>query len=208
MFDNSLDEFEFKACSNELLRKWRGHSLRFKDDGGSADPPSAQIADTGFRKYARRTLYPMVRRALQGKGFGTKASSQQRRQSLRRGLTRSYETAQEELGSTMTRTIPKEDVRVRDFMQSQLERAYVGKKDELKRSFRQERVGDIDLGMGLATDYLAGELRMTTNAAQMYNQAVQRSMIDRQRLGAFETNVASGLGSSMMDYYYAQKMNQ
>ncbi len=174
--------------------------------GGSPDPPSSTMADTEIRKYARETLYPEVQEGLAGRGFGTTDFTQQRTGSLYAGLDKTFKTATSEFESQMARTLDPRDVRVKDYLTNTLQREYITKKDDITRSIRAENVSDIDLSMGLAGEYLAGEKRMAIGGAEMYNQALQQNIVNQQRTGTFGSNLASGIGSGMMDYYYAQKM--
>ncbi len=192
---------------NEFILTSSSHNVRFKGGGGDpAPPPSSAMADTEIKKYARSTLYPMVSQGMKGEGFGTPELTAQRSTDMYRGLNLSYERASSDLQSNMSRTIDPEDTRVKDFMSQSLNRAYVTGKDNISRSIRQEKVSDIDVSQGMAADYLAGEKRMAIGGAQMYNQALQQNIMDQQRMGTFNTNVAAGVGSGAMDYYFAQKM--
>ena len=47
---------------------------------------------------------------------------------------------------------------------------------------------------------------MGLSGGQAYNQALQTSMMNQQRVGNFGSNVASGAGAGLADYYFAQKM--
>ena len=180
--------------------------VRFKGGGGGSDPPSSTLSDNATRKYARQELYPMVNRGLKGKGFGTPQFQRQRKKSFMSDLNESFGTAKSELTSQMNRTLDPDDFRVKDYLSNTLSREYVTKKDDINRALRTEKVADTDMSMNLAADYLASEKRMTVSGAQMYNQAVQGNIAMQGQAGTFGTNVASGLGSGMADYYYAQKM--
>lgn len=192
----------------DTFEKVFGHnpSLRFK--GGGDDPPSSQMPDTEMRKYARETLYPMVRRGLKGKGFGTSQVSNLRTASLSEGLDKSYQQVKGETESGYNQYLDPKDIRVRSFMSNTLNREYITKKDDLKRMDRQEKVADTDLSMGMANSYLAGEKRMSMDTSGMYNQALQQNTMNAQQFGTFGTNVASGIGTGTAGYLYAQKMGK
>ncbi len=196
---------EFGIFDPVRAAKYWGMGCRFKGDGGGG-PPSATMEDTETRKYARETLYPMVKSGLEGKGYGTLAFLQQRRKTLYGGLDESFTEAKSDLKSQMSRTIDPQDTRVRNYVTNMLSREYFGKKDEISRALRMEKVSDTDMSMAMAADYLAGEKRMSVSGAQMYNRALQQNIMDQEQMGTFGTNVAAGLGSSMADFYYAQKM--
>ncbi len=174
--------------------------------GDSPDPPSSSLADTKTRKYIRSEIYPMVQRGLEGEGFGTPGFIEDREQTSRKGLAESYGTAKSELSSQLVRTLDPRDTRVKNFAMDTLEREFITKQDDISRVTRAEKVADTDLSMAMAGEYLAGEKRMSISAGQVYNQAVQSNIGMQQQLGTFGTNVASGLGTGMADYYYAQKM--
>ncbi len=176
--------------------------------GGSPDKPSSQMADTEIKKYARSELYPMVSRGLEGEGFGTPQTAAQQERTLYGGLDESFKTAKSDFDSQVSRTIDPADTRVRNYMSNELQRGYIRKKDDIARTLRSEKVADTDLSMGLAADYLAGEKRMAIGGAQMYNQALQQSISDQNRMGAFASNVAGGVASGASDWYYAQQMGQ
>ena len=186
----------------------RSHRRRFKGGGGGQDPPSSQMADTATKKYARSELYPMVERGLEGRGFGSGMLDMQAQKTLYGGLETAYGTAKSDLNSQMSRSIESGDTRVKGFMQSSLDRSYISGKDEIARGLRAQKTADVDLSMGLATEYLAGEKRMSVNSGNSYNQALQGNLAYQQQYGTFGSNIAAGVGEGSMDYYYAQKMGQ
>lgn len=181
---------------------------RFKGESGGGTPPqpTASIADTPTKEYARTELYPLVTQGLAGKGYGTPGSQELREKSLYTGLDKTFATATSDLKSQSARTIDPRDTRVKDFVSDQLGRSYFSKKNEIREGLKAERIADVDLSMGIASEYLAGEKRMSINTAQMYNQALQQDYARQSQIGTFGTNVAAGVGSGMVDYYYAQKM--
>lgn len=174
---------------------------RFKGPSGGS-PPRVTMPDTKAMKYARSELYPMVTRGLKGEGFGPPELSKLREESLYAGLEKTFKSTTAQFESQMKRTIDPADVRVKGFLTTQLQRAYTTAKDEIRTGIRAEKVADIDFSQSIAAEYLAGEKRMSINTAQMYNQALQRGL----NTPSFATNVASGVGSGMVDYYFAQKM--
>lgn len=199
------DEFKIESINYFVIG--RCVSIRFKG-GGEQRPPTSNMADTETRKYARETLYPMVSRGLEGEGFGTGSLNERRSESLYSGVDTSFKQAKSEFDSQMARTIDPEDTRVKGYLSNTLEREYITKKDDISRGIRAEKVADIDFSQGVAADYLAGEKRMTVQGAQMYNNALQRSISNQQTMGTFGSNVASGVGSGVADYYFAQQMGK
>jgi len=188
-----------------------GMSARFK---GGGDPPSSQMADTEAKKYSRETLYPMVQRGMEGKGYGTSQLTNMRENSLYAGAKESFETGKRDFNSQMARTLDPNDTRVKDHLSSTLEREYVTKQDNIARGIRSEKVADINTSMNLANDYLSSEKRMGVNNAQSYNNAMQADVQRNSQMGSFGVNVASGLGQAVgglqqaqqIDAKYAQKM--
>ena len=194
------DEFKY-----DVNKHWVGWSFRFKG-GGGAKPPSSQIAPTKSMEWATSELYPMVERGMTGAGYGTAGLSAMRKTSMESGLAKSFGQTKSEFESQMSRTINPEDVGVKNYLRSNLQRAYVSAQDDLKRGIRAEGVQEQELSMGLAADYLAQEKRMSISGTQAYNQSMQMNLANQQQYGTFGTNLAGGLGSGMMDYMYSQQM--
>ena len=205
MIDNRLDEFEFNPDLDTLFKNSR--FVRFKG-GSKPKQPTSVMPDTEMRKYARETLYPMVEAGMEGQGYGGAGPTAMRSRSLYQGLEKAYGEAQSGLDSQMARTLDPADSRVRNYMTNSLSREYTTAKDDISRQVRAEKVSDVDTSMALASDYLAGEKRMAVSSAQSYNQAMQNDFANMQRVGTFGTNVASGLGSALGDFYFAQQMGQ
>lgn len=203
------DEFEFDTEQTILAFR---RSAKFKG-GGGGDPPSSELADTETKKFVRRTLYPMAQRGLEGKGFGSNYLDSKKRLTLYGGASDAYNTAASDLRSQMRRTVDPADNRVKSFAENSLARAYTTKRDDISRSLRSERTADVDLAMNMASDYLGGERRMTAQAGQAYNQAMQTNLAEQQRVGSYSSNIAAGIGSTFggligahqIDQKYAQK---
>jgi hypothetical protein len=123
-----------------------------------------------------------------------------------KGLRKAYRGASQDLESNMARVVDPRDRRVSGFMRSALNREFVTAKDNLRRSRRQEKIGDIEMSEAMAQQQLTSEKRMTVDATQMYNQTMERSVANQYQYGDFATNIASGLGQGAADYYFAQKM--
>ena len=179
-------------------------SWRYK--GGGQDPPSSQMVDTEMRRFARNKLYPYIVSGMEGRGFGPGELIRKREQSTFRAFDEAYDASKKHLDSSISRVVDRKDTRAADFMRSNLTRAYYAGKEQLKQNFRAEKVSDIDMSMGLAADQLAGEKRMAVSGAQMYNQALQKNIMNQMQYGSFASNLWGGIGEGMMDYYYAQKM--
>lgn len=203
---------EFKYDVNKYMTEYNvnkymtGWSWRFKGGGGKSRPPSSYIAPTASMQWAKGELYPMVERGMAGKGYGTSKLTNLRRASTTEGLRESFAQTKDEFESQMSRTVRSEDERVKDYLRSNLQRAYVSAQDDLRRGFRAEAIQEQDLSMGLAADYLAQEKRMSVSGTQAYNQALQMNMANQARYGTFATNLAGGVGSGLMDYMYSRQM--
>lgn len=182
-----------------------GCHVRFKG-GGGGDPPTSTIPDTPTRQYARETLYPQVSEGLKGRGFGTANLTNLRANSLYAGLDETFETARDEFGSQLDRTLDPRDTRLRSYLTNTLNRKYITKRDDIARGVRAEKVSDVDLSQTAALSYLSGEKRMAIDVGDLYNQALQQNILRQQRIGTFGSNLASGIGAGAMDYYFAQKM--
>jgi hypothetical protein len=186
-------------------------SARFKDGGflgmgggmPSAEPYNPQ---TKFTKWADKNILPMLKRAMKGEGLGPEGFSSDRLKAQYEGLESAYETASDELGSNLNRTVHPEDVRVRNFATNQLGRAYIGAKDSIRLGERKALVEDEGLATKMAMDTTAQANMIGLNTAGMYNQTqAQASEIDR-RYGTFGTNLAYGAASGLADMYFAKQM--
>lgn len=200
-FTNDLGIFDYRKASRIF-----GPFARFKGGGGSSSPPSSQMPDTKTMQKIRKGLYPMIEQGMAGEGFGTPGFAALRKTSLYGGLAESFTQAKGELTSQTARTVKSGDTRVKGYLESELGRSYISQKDTLRRGLRQENVSDKQTAMDMAATTLGQEERMSVNAAQAYNQAMQSNMAMQQQYGTFGTNLAGGLGTGLMDYYFAQGM--
>ena len=195
-----LTDFEITPKEHVLC----DFNLRFK--GGKAKMPNSNMPMTDNMSYAMDELYPMVERGMSGEGYGTEYLTNQRIQASKEGLADSFKQTKGELNSQISRTINSQDSRVSNYLGSSLSKAYTSTQDDIRKSYRAEAVGDKDMSMGMASDYLASEKRMTISGAQAYNQAAMANQQQEQQYGTFGTNLAGGLGSGMMDYMYSRQM--
>lgn len=172
--------------------------------GKSSKPktPSAAMPDTENMKYARKNLYPILGQALAGRGFG---NTNLRERDALSAYGDAHKTARSGMMSEMFRTVAPEDSRVKSHLSNMMARTYTTGRDEIRRSFRQERTGDTDLAQGMATEMLSNEKRMGVSSARLYNRALARADAMTSQYGTEAANIAGGIGSGMMDYYYAQK---
>jgi len=184
-------------------------SARFIGGGGSSkqEPPSANIADTPEAKDYRQDLYPLLTQGIQGKGFGPAALTNKRWANLRSGYDKAFAGAESNLQSQMGRIVNPADSRVKAFMSQNLARTYNTGVDNLNRAQRQEFDTDRDIAMNLTGDALAREQRMTISGTQATNAAMLTQMGREAQFGNFATNVAGGVGSGLVDAYFAQKMS-
>lgn len=181
---------------------------KFKGGGKVPPQPSPALSDTEIKKYARETLYPMVLRGMEGKGFGTAELQTQERRTLYGGLEKSYTQARGEFESQMARTLDPRDVRTKSYLSNVLSREYITRKDEVARAQRAEDVSDIDMSMGMAADWLASEKRMNIGGAEMYNRALAQNLERQQQAGTFGSNLASGIGTATGSLYGAYMLDQ
>lgn len=183
-----------------------GITVRYK--GGSPKqqaPPSSTLTDTPERQAARDELFPMLRNALAGRGFGPESLTRRRDEDRFAGLKTSFNTARGEVESQLSRTVDPRDTRVTSFVSQGLDRAFNTAQDNLKRQIRSERVSDEQLGRELTADTIAQEQRMSISGAQSFNQQMAINFSNQQEFGTFGTNVAGGIGSGLTDAFFARK---
>lgn len=181
--------------------------FRFK--GGSSSPEPEPVItnwETPLMARSRRETYPMIQRAIRGQGFGPAGFLKLRQDTAYSGYDKSFGTMKDDLHSQLNRTLDPDDKRSYDSMSQLLDRQYNIGRDNIRRGFVAEKVQDKDIGMGMATDALAKESRMAIGGASMYNQAIMKGMAQDARFGTFESNIAGGAGSFLMDAYYAKQM--
>ena len=198
MFNIEFDTTKYITC--------RCPRAKFKG-GGGGKPPTSGMTDTETQKYGRETLYPMINRGLEGKGFGTATLTRQKENTLYDGLDDSFNEASADFNSQMSRTLDPADTRVKSYLDNTMNREYLTKKDDIARGLRQENVSDQDTSMAMASDYLSNEKRMTVQGTQMYNNALQTNIANQQRTGTFASNLSSGIGSALGSVYGAQQIN-
>ena len=179
---------------------------RFKG-GGSSKTPSSTLSDTEAMKKIRGQFYPVLENAMNGRGFGETGTPQLFTKDLMAGYNRAFTDAKADYMSQMNRVVDPEDTRVKGFIGAQLNREQASGRDALQRQIKAERIGDKDMGLAMAGDAVAMEQRMSVNGAQMYNQALQANMINERQFGTFGTNLAGGIGSGLMDLYFAKQIS-
>ncbi len=183
-----------------------GMFARFKGGGKAPAPPSSGLADTKYMKQIRGETYPYIENAIAGKGYGPESLTNMRSSSMYAGLKTSFDTAGQDMQAQLNRVLKPGDDRPREFMTKNLGRDYYTAKDTIARQQRTEKVSDKQMGMGMAADSLAQEQRMSVSNANAYNATLQANMVNQRQFGNFATNVAGGVGSGMMDAYFAKQM--
>ena len=180
---------------------------RFVGGGGGGGAPSSGVnREHGSMPAIRKELYPQIGNAMAGKGYGPESLTNMRWQDMNQGFDKSFAGAKSQMTSQMGRVVDPRDTRTKTAVSQGLARDYASGKDSLNRGRRQEAEGDRRMGMGMAADAIAKEQRMTVSGAQQYNNALRTSMGNEARFGTFGSNVAGGVGSGMVDAYFANQI--
>ena len=161
----------------------------FGGGGGGGAPPQPQLSEMG--QWAQTRLYGDVQRALAGGGLLPSGYPQ-----ISKAYDKAYRQVKPEFESWLRRTIPKEDIKVRGFAGGMLSRAYYGGKQELKEQEKLRPYEEQQQAIGLGTDLLAGEKRMSAGITDIYNQQMLQNWQQQQQYGTFGTQLASGLGAA------------
>ncbi len=152
-------------------------------------PPKPQLSKMG--QWAQTSLYGDVERALAGGGLLPSGYQQ-----TREAYGKAYKKIKPELTSWTRRMIPKEDVRVRKYTEGMFERAYYGGLQELKETEELRPYEEQKEAIGLGTDLLASEKRMSAGITDIYNQQMLQNWQQQQQYGTFGTQLARGLGAA------------
>ena len=136
-------------------------------------------------------LYPAITGGLQGRGL-TPDIDRATREGMLRSLTEEFPETRRQLGSQITRTIPRADVGVRGFLKESLNRQFARQKESIGREFEFRGFEDIGTSQNLAFGALASEKGIASNYADILNQSTMR----RQNAPTFGSELAGGLGTA------------
>lgn len=142
-------------------------------------------------KEAQQALYPTIERGLAGGGLTPGIDEAARTDMLRR-LGTGFTETRRDLGSFISRTIPRADVGVRSFLKKSLDAQFAREKESIGREFEFRGFEDIEPSQNLAFGALSSEKGVASNRADILNQSTMR------RAGSpdFGSQLASGLGKA------------
>lgn len=164
-------------------------------------PPMPSLSPMG--KWAQQRVYGDMGRALAGGGMfpsGVGAKTHAYRQA--------YKEAQPEMESYLNRMVPGGDVRVRGFAGQTLSRGFHRTLQGLKEEEKLRPYEEQQEAIGMATDLLAGEKKMSASITDMFNRQQQLNWENQMRYGTFGSNLGYGLGATGGWVSAAQKYAQ
>jgi hypothetical protein len=183
---------------------WTGHSLRLKGGGGKqAQPARPHLTEIG--KAAQSEVYGDITRGLGGGGALPQQTQDIARKYQVGGLTDAIDTGREELQSDMSRTVAKQDTRVKDYMMDTFDRSAATSVDDQRRGFQEQDFKDQEWAMAAGTDAIAGEKRMGVGILGMYNQGQANDYANLQANGSFGSNLMGGLVEGGMSAAYSNQ---
>ncbi len=147
-----------------------------------------------FTKEAREALsvlYPAITGGLQGEGLTPKIDAATRSRLLK-SLRTEFPETRRELGSFISRTIPRADIGVRGFLKKSLAAQFARQKESIGREFEFRGFEDLPRAQNLAFGALASEKGIASNFANIMNESTMR------RAGApdFGETLFGGLGTA------------
>ena len=136
--------------------------------------PSALFVqgDGPYGDWARKNLYGDILSGIRGKGLLPAWMMDKYFRERSRGLTEGHNTAQRELGSNIRRAgIPKEDLKVQNFLRHSLQRRHTTGQDNLKTQRDLMPAMQTEEAMGMGFNALAGEKQIGAQIAGMQNRS-------------------------------------
>jgi hypothetical protein len=103
-----------------------------------------------------------------------------------------YEKVHGDIGSIIERTIPRADLKVREFISRALQTERARAEQGVREEFETQPFEDISRAQSMAFGALGGEKRIGASITGMYNQ----SMLRRADAPTYQTGLAAGLGGA------------
>jgi hypothetical protein len=183
----------------KLPSLWHGNSLGtvnflfglFGGGGGGtpAPPPVPELDPRG--KEFQSELYPMIQSGLEGQGLTPGITGQSMRELLS-ATQGGFEEAHRGMTSMMERTIPKADLKVREFISNSLNAEFARQKQGVREEFEMQPFEDVQRAQTMAFGAVGGERRMGTAITSLYNQSALRQAY----APSFASGLAGGLGGA------------
>lgn len=133
-------------------------------------------------------LYPRIQQGLRGEGLTPDITARSIREMLA-ATTTGYQEAHRDMSSLMARTIPKADLKVREFISNALNAEFARQKEGVREEFAFQPYEDISQAQTMAFGALGGEKRMGAAISNLQGQSALRQ--------AFQPTFASGLAGGL-----------
>lgn len=136
--------------------------------------------------------FPRIESGLRGEGLTSEIRGQSIRDML--AATREeYLETQRELPGVLTRTIPKADVGVRDFIRKSIGASFARTQQGIKESDIGKSFEERGIAQNLAFGALSTEKGIANRITEMFNQ----NMLERSQSPTFESELFGGLGGAL-----------
>jgi hypothetical protein len=132
----------------------------------------------------QRELYPMIEGGLAGGGLTPQITGRSLREMLA-ATTRRFPEIHADIGSLMERSIPRADLKVREFISNALNAEFARQKQGIREEFELQPFEDISRAQTMAFGALGGERRIGAAISGLQSQSALRQ--------AYQPTFASGL---------------
>jgi len=140
----------------------------------------------------QRELYDVIGRGLKGGGL-TPEISYSALQNILAAAKKGYQETHKELPGMLARIAPREDLTLREYISSALNRQYAREKEGIKAEYEGQAYEDVGAAQNLAFSALGAEKRMAADIASLYNQSILR----RSQAPDFASQLWGGIGGAM-----------
>ena len=175
---------EFQVPENNMC------SLRFKGGSGRQKLPKRPTLGAEGKEL-QAELFPIIERGLRGEGLTPDLQGRSMRDMLA-ATTEEFQDVQGDLSSVLTRTIPKADFAVRDFIRKSIDASFARTKEGIRDEFATTGFEDKNIAQNLAFNALATEKGVAAQFSDLYNQ----SQLRRSQSPTFGSELAGGLGGA------------
>lgn len=136
-------------------------------------------------------LYPRLTTGLQGGGLTPEIDAATRKRMFGE-LETGFPETRRDLGSFISRTIPRADIKVRSFLKQSLSAQFARQKESIGREFEFRGFEDIGRAQNLAFGAVGGERGIAMDIAESTNLSILRRSLSPD----FESELFGGLGSA------------
>jgi hypothetical protein len=158
--------------------------------GDEPDEPPVPVLDPRAQEFQDIT-YPTITRGLKGTGLFPDIRSRSIRDMLA-ATRKEFLTTQRDLTGLLSRTIPKADFAVRDYIRRAVDAQYARRKQAIK----EEDIGAEFEEKGIAQKLAFGALSTEKGIASQITNMFNESMLRRSGAPSFESELAGGLGGA------------